>query len=550
MNRLPGFFADLNTGNRQLHPDAAPPGQACGGGVIPVPQPSCSYIGEISNFPQIYDYNYNGIGIDNPFVRNKRNRFELEGNLNLQNGLSLQAMAYLSDEYYERQTDTNLANDTFGFERDPTYIDELYGEFRVISPEDRALHYAFGVSFYDYEFLTRIFRSRTNFNSDMANSRLAESANNIGLFANISYSVNEHLILTAEGRLQVDDISGNSIMNNGELLELSQKTTAFLPRLAVSYSPVSNLSLYAQVAWGNNPAGINAGAIEQNVLAASDAFPTIFSSRDIAFFKEEEIHSYEIGIKGTLHDRGNFSINVYRFDWSDYTQPFNLNFEPTDFTDTNNDGVGDLGSIYEGLDFSPGRSFLTAGDVTGYGLELEGSYLITENLNLDLGVSYINISFDGNACSTLPLDFGVQPNTQTPIGLDCVSIAGRKLATQPDFSGYLSFEYEKPLLGNLEAYLRWTTRYLSSQYASEMNLAYQDAYSISDVRLGLRGNRWDSEFYVINLFDDDSPQGIFYDFDGRVLNPAGTPAPPPLSQNITYTTRRDRSFGLRLRYRF
>jgi hypothetical protein len=49
---------------------------------------------------------------------------------------------------------------------------------------------------------------------------------------------------------------------------------------------------------------------------------------------------------------------------------------------------------------------------------------------------------------------------------------------------------------------------------------------------------------------DDTPQGPFYFFDGRILTPAGTPAPPPFAENVDYTTRRGRTFGARFSYHF
>lgn len=539
--QTPRVFMDLNDPNRVIHPDADASVTSCGTGV---PIPSCAYVGSVDSFDEVYDYNYADIGIDEPFVRTRRNRYELDINYDFDNGMSLQAMGFNSQEYYERATDSNLANDTEGFERDPTDIDESYYELRLTSPGDERLRYGVGVSVYDYEFVTEIYRSSANYASGTVDQRFSEAATNTGVFANVAYDVNEEVTVSLEGRYQVDDVSGTSPQDDGSLYELSQETKSFLPRLSVTYTPDDTLTYYAQIAKGNNPAGVNVGAVDPNVVAASEAYPALFDYNDIAFFDEEEVLSYEVGVKGRIGNRMTYAVNAYMLDWSNYTQAFNLNFEPDDFIDLDDDGVGDAGTAYDGMDFGPGRSFLDAGNVSGKGLELEGSYFLTDSLTLGLAASYIDITYDDGACSTIPLDYGVVADATTSTGLDCVSVAGNELATQPKFSGSVSLDYRQTVANDMEWFTRWSTQFNSSQYVTEMNLAKLDAYSISDIRTGLSKDNWRAELYVTNLFDDDTPQGPQAHFDGRIVGP------PPFAANIAYTARRGQSLGMRLTYDF
>jgi iron complex outermembrane receptor protein len=543
-------FMPLNDPKQQLHPDSVVP--VCGGGIVPPPQPSCAYVGSLKAFDADYDYNYALTGVDSPFVRNERDRFEVEGNFDLNNGASIQALGFVSDEYYERATDSNLTNDAFGFERDPTDIEETYAEVRYTSAGAEKFRYGFGVSYYDYDFLTLVYRSRAAYDGGpaSANLRLSESATNTGVFFSLAYDVSDLLTLSLEGRSQSDDVTGSAIQTDGSLFELGQKTDAFLPRLSLTFAPSDSTTFYVQASKGNNPAGVNVGAVSPYVIAASEAYPEIFDSQAIAFFDEEEVVSVELGVKGKFGNRGTYAVNVYKLNWDNYTQPFNLNFEPGDFVDLDNDGVGDVGTTYEGLDFGPGRSFLDAGDATGQGLELEGTYQATDDFRIGLAASYIDITYDNGACSTLPLDFGVPANEVTGIGLPCVSVKGNELGTQPKLSGSLTLYYSHELSNGMEWFTRWNTRYNSSQYVSEMNLAKLGAYSISDLRVGLSKDQWRAELYVTNVFDEDAPQGPQYFFDGRILTPAGTPAPPPFAQNVSYTDRRAQAFGARFSYNF
>lgn len=544
-------FLPLNDPQRMLHPDAFPQGQPCGGGIVPPPQPSCAYVGTVPALSDpVYDYNYAATGIDEPFVRNHRERYEIEADFDLSGGFTLEALGFSSSEFYERATDSNLTNDAFGFERDPTDIDETYAEVRLTSPDDARFRYGVGVSYYDYEFLTNIYRSRANYDAGTPNQRFSEAATNTGVFFNLTYDATDRTTLSLEGRYQNDDVGGSNPQANGSLFKLAQTTTAFLPRLSVTYQLSDNATFYAQAAKGNNPAGVNVGAVDPEVVAASQAYPQIFDYRKIAFFEEETVKSFEVGIKGTVGDRSRYAVDVYKLNWDNYTQPFNLNFAPGDFVDLDNDGVGDPGTTYAGLDFGPGRSFLGAGNVSGQGVEFEGTFAATDDFRIGIAASYTDITYDDGACSTLPADFGVPPNATTSIGLPCVSISGHELGTQPKVSATINFEYDRPLSNGMDWFLRWNTRYNSSQYVSAMNLAQLDGYSISDFRTGLGHDKWRAELYVTNLFDDDTPQGPFYFFDGRILTPAGTPAPPPFAQNVNYTTRRGRTFGARFSYRF
>lgn len=131
----------------------------------------------------MFEYNYAATGIDEPFVRDERDRYELDFTYDFDNGGSLQAMGFTSDEYYERATDSDLRDNATGFERDPTNIEELYYELRYSSAGDDPFRYGFGVSYYDYDFLTVVYRSLDQFNGGpFAGRQIAESPTNTGYF--------------------------------------------------------------------------------------------------------------------------------------------------------------------------------------------------------------------------------------------------------------------------------------------------------------------------------------------------------------------------------
>ena len=108
--QTPRVFLNLDDPIRVTHPDAVPPGRRCGGGIVPPPEPSCAYVGELKRIDEVYDYNYaaTGIrGIPTPSSGiNATDSRPMRRSICTKpaNGLSLQALGFVSDEYYERQT--------------------------------------------------------------------------------------------------------------------------------------------------------------------------------------------------------------------------------------------------------------------------------------------------------------------------------------------------------------------------------------------------------------------------------------------------------------
>lgn len=552
--------ADMNPGDRrQIHPDS--PATTCGiGGMGAV---ACAFVGSIEPWEQSYDYNYSDIGIDDPFVQNQRERMELELTYDFDNGGSLVAMGFSSDEFYERGTDADLYGsemvngrlDSAGFERDPTDIGETYYEVRYASPGENRFRYGGGVSFYDYDFLTVVYRSLGGYQRGPTGGRqISEFASNTGYFFNLTYDMTEQFTASLEGRYQNDEVGGNNIAGSGEVTSGSQSTKAFLPRFGLTYTPSGPTTYYLQIAKGNNPAGVNSGWFASEIELAYASYPEFFPvpPSTMAFYEEEEVINTEIGVKGTIADRVSYAVNAYSLNWDNYTEIFRgLSFAPSDWVDANRDGAGDAGTPYAGMDFSA-STYLGAGDVTGSGLEFEASAIVTDNFRASAAASYINISYDEGACTLLASNYGVPVDETIAIGdstIGCNSVAGREIGTQPKLAAVFSLDYRLPLESGREWFTRWSTRYTGAQYASVMNLARLDAFSVSDIRTGLSGDNWRAEAYVNNVFDSDAPQGIQIFFDGEAAIGA-PPGPPTWRQNLVYTERRGRAAGLRFSYSF
>jgi outer membrane receptor protein involved in Fe transport len=92
-----------------------------------------------------------------------------------------------------------------------------------------------------------------------------------------------------------------------------------------------------------------------------------------------------------------------------------------------------------------------------------------------------------------------------PTGACVVSRTGNELERAPDLAASVLINYTAPLLAtDLDWYVQWRTQYEGEQYANAENNVELDSRSITDLRLGLQADHWDAQFYVTNLFDDDT----------------------------------------------
>ena len=116
-----------------------------------------------------------------------------------------------------------------------------------MSPAEDRLRYVVGASYYDYDFLTTLrfngygayvrgpdaiqrYMDLTGQDVNIPTNLLGESAENVSVFFNATYEVNDRLALSAEGRYQDDQVFGTDTVSGQSG---SVTTTAFVPRYIV-----------------------------------------------------------------------------------------------------------------------------------------------------------------------------------------------------------------------------------------------------------------------------------------------------------------------------
>jgi len=222
-----------------------------------------------------------------------------------------------------------------------------------------------------------------------------------------------------------------------------------LPKLSLAYDISESWMIYASVAEGFEPGGIN---------TANDAAGLEFDS--------ESARSYELGTKGEALD-GKLTFDFAAF-YIDYTD---RRFETQ--------VPGPDGVIIE--------SITNVGDSETLGLEGSLNYLVTESLVLSASGGYLDSEWKDGAIFSL------------------ADVAGNDAPNAPAFSGTLAVDYSLPITAGVELGLRADLYFSSSFYWDPANLVKQPAYEVLNLSatVGNPASGWSLALRARNVLDEE-----------------------------------------------
>ncbi len=198
-------------------------------------------------------------------------------------------------------------------------------------------------------------------------------------------------------------------------------------------------------------------------------------------FAEEEVESFELGVKSTLFER-RLRLNAawFTYDYSNLQVRLPV---PTGGVTIDNAGAAEVS-----------------------GLEIEGSLLITERLRLDANFAFLDTELKEFNTQQVPGDLLFVLGA--PIPLEPVNAAGNELTRAPDFSCFIDLQYALALGRNFEALFELTWRYQDEVYFLETNQDRStfkaDSADRLDLRFALQPIRgaWNAALFVNNVNDD------------------------------------------------
>ncbi len=315
------------------------------------------------------------------------------------------------------------------------------------------------------------------------------------IFGSTTWTVlDERLRLTAEARYTSELREADwqvFVLALGDFTPFSASETfyQFTPRLSVDYTLGEGHTLYASAARGIKSGGFNFAA----------GLP------DEQTFGAEKNWTYEIGSKNEFFaGRLTANIAVYYIDWSDMA--IRVQSTPPPFANI----AGAISQII--------------GAATSTGIELDGRWLISDQLTLNYGLSVNRPEFANgvrsfranNLCAPDTDDNGAPDGgapclllTEADTGRSYAPIGGNTLPRTPTSNGNLGLQWDDNL-GNLDYFLRSDVVHQSKQYGEEFNLSTIEARTLVNASAGLTDGNWRVQLWAKNLLGKEYVSSSFF----------------------------------------
>ena len=462
--------------------------------------------------------------------------------------------------------DFDLSDRQNWFSRDPQTMEDESWEIRISSPQEQRLRYLAGYSYYEQEFstsgtggdaftlclsfapgLSNNFPADCNlgfgpFTNNLSNSDNSEVS---GLFFSVDFDVTDNITAIAEGRWVEDELTKGGPLTRDGLNSGSASNTEtfddFLPRLILRWTPSESTNVYASYS-----EGLLAGDFNTFFAQATPYEREQYVSQDpnIAnLLPAETLEAVELGLKQSFADgRGQLNLAVYRQEWKNIKGRSSFTIRETcrevDVNCPDEASIG-LPKTQEDADgnrvpFFNSRNILLPGDAEVQGVELELSYLASENLLLQATASYVDSEYtDYEFNFVIPITGYSQ-------------MRGNKTPRQPQNTFTASGTYSFTLAG-MDAYVRGDLFHQGKAYVDEGNLAWLSPYTVANLRGGLTLGQLMVEVFIDNALDEEAWQtgARWTDFSRPTQFASLTGA-----QGIAVSPLDRREFGLRVEYRF
>jgi iron complex outermembrane receptor protein len=244
--------------------------------------------------------------------------------------------------------------------------------------------------------------------------------------------------------------SGNATPYTGSI---SGNARGFNPKFNLAYLPTKDVTLYAEIAKGFRPGGVNLPV-------------PVYTCGNIPLsYSPDSIWNYEAGEKARLLD-GKVTINsdLYYIQWKDVQQYLT---------------IPQCGFNYSG----------NAGNARAYGPEVEVTALIIPEVTFALSGTYTKSEITsvaaGNQGFLLAANQPIQPGTP--------------LENVPEYTVGGSLTYKRTLFTNYIFMARVADNYVGTSHDLSYYFEQLPGYNLIDLRLGVSHDRWRVNGFVTNL---------------------------------------------------
>ncbi|MEM1143446.1 MAG: TonB-dependent receptor [Pseudomonadota bacterium] len=247
--------------------------------------------------------------------------------------------------------------------------------------------------------------------------------------------------------------------------EDSVQSKVFTPRVLLEYQPGDDQLYYASITTGFKPGG----------FAANEA--VILEGQR---YNEEEVTTYEVGARTEWFD------NTLRLNGAVY------------FNDYRDQQIG-IQQIPPGS-VSPVPGITNAARVEVFGVELDATWLVTDQLQFALAYAYTDAVFE----QFVQTEEGSTALNKAEAGNIDGDFSGNDVGKNPKHAASASLDYFGDIEGSSFSWFAGATGlYRSKRYMDESNLNYLPSFYRVNLRAGVENDRYRLIAYVDNVFDGD-----------------------------------------------
>lgn len=303
------------------------------------------------------------------------------------------------------------------------------------------------------------------------------------VFGSASYAFTDKLSATLEARYQSEEqtyrqnpTKAGTDLPSQWTANLSKDFSFTTPRLILDYKIEPGKMVYASVARGVKTGGFNANL---------NIFP------DQRTFDPETSWNYEVGGK---------------FDWLNHRLRTNVALFYTDWSNQQAACQNPASAFPPGTTSTQRTYTCNVAEANVTGLELDGTYYLNDHISIVGSYAYTRARYSKFADASLN-------GTLAQLGLPAWDFDGRSLPYVPDHKATISPRFEMAAWGDYRFEGRVDVQYQSKTFVRADNMQYFGAKTTVDLRLALRSDTLNYQFFVNNLLDDDTPTAAvrFYD---------------------------------------
>lgn len=313
----------------------------------------------------------------------------------------------------------------------------------------------------------------------------------VAIFGEIGFAFNEgRTRISAEGRYTTEEINTSNVVSG---FDRTTEFNFFTPRVTIEHDISDESLLYASAARGVKSGGFNSGAV---VPAGATVSP-------FGTFDPESNWTFEIGSKNQFLDgRATVNAAVFYTDWKD---------QQVNASDPN--GNIQTTVIVRNL-----------GDSRIFGAELESQFQATDDISIDLTLSYTDAKFKNGTFDQVFANFGGAFTAGPCDGIVCAvngDVSGNELPRAPKFQAAMGIQYETEVNDETSFYIRADGSYQSRSFADTVNVSEIGDRLLVNARAGVTYNNFSLSLWGRNIFDkryvSNSTQ-IVQAFAGNILS--------------------------------